>query len=83
MTLSMVHNAGKLDALPQPPRGTWIPLSTEDTAFSQTGLKTSSVIKAERIAVIEQSIVVRKLGSLTPAMMNEVKRAVKLALNLA
>jgi mRNA-degrading endonuclease toxin of MazEF toxin-antitoxin module len=40
------------------------------------------VIKAERIAVIEQSVVVRRLGSLTPAKMDEVKRAVKLALNL-
>lgn len=68
--------------LPQPPRETWIPLSTEDPAFSETGLKTSSVIKAERIAVIEQSIVVRKLDSLTPAKMDEVKRAVKLSLNL-
>jgi mRNA interferase MazF len=74
---------GIFSGLPQPPRGTWIPLSTDDPAFSQTGLKTSSVIKAERIAVIEQSIVVRKLGSLPPAIMDEVKRAVKLALNLA
>jgi hypothetical protein len=41
------------------------------------------VIKAGRIAVIEQSIVVRKLGALTTARVNEVKSAVKLALNLA
>jgi len=68
---------------PQPARGTWISLNTQDPVFSQTGLKTSSVIKAERIAVIEQSIVVRKVGSLPPAKMDEVKRAVKLALNLA
>jgi len=68
---------------PQPARGTWISLNTQDPVFSQTGLKTSSVIKAERIAVIERSIVVRKVGSLTPAKMDEVKRAVKLALNLA
>jgi len=74
---------GIFSGLPQPPRETWIPLSTEDPAFSHTGLKTSSLIKAERIAVIEQSVVVRKLGSLTPAKMDEVKRAVKLALNLA
>ena len=40
------------------------------------------MMKAERIAVIEQSVVVRKLGSLAPAQMAEVKKAVKLALNL-
>ncbi len=73
---------GIFSGLPQPPRETWIPLSTENRVFSQTGLKTSSVIKAERIAVIDQSIVVRKLGSLPPAKMNEVKRAVRLALHL-
>jgi len=73
---------GIFSGLPHPPRETWIPLSTEDPVFSRTGLKTNSVIKAERIAVIEQSIVVRKLGSVAPAKMDEVKRAVKLALNL-
>jgi mRNA interferase MazF len=67
---------------PQALRETWIPLSTEDPAFSHTGLKTNSVIKVERIAVIEQSIVLRKLGSLTAVKMDEVKRAVKLSLNL-
>jgi len=40
------------------------------------------VVKAERIAVIEQSVVVRKLGSLPRSQMEEIKKAVKLALNL-
>jgi mRNA interferase MazF len=66
----------------QPLRATWISLSSQDPAFSQTGLKTTSVIKAERIAVIEQSLVVRRLGSLPPAQMERVKQAVKLTLNL-
>jgi mRNA interferase MazF len=73
---------GIFSSFPQPPRKTWILLSSQDPAFSQTGLKTSSVIKAERIAVIEQSVLVRKLGSLPSSQMEEVKRAVKLALNL-
>jgi mRNA interferase MazF len=67
---------------PQPPRETWISLNSQDPTFSQTGLKTTSVIKAERIAVIEQSIVVRKLGSLPPSHMEQLKKAVKLSLNL-
>jgi len=73
---------GIFSSFPQPPRETWILLSSQDPAFPQTGLKTNSVIKAERIAVIEQSVLVRKLGSLSPSQMKEVKRAVKLALNL-
>jgi len=32
---------GIFSGLPQPPRETWIPLSTEDPVFSETGLKTS------------------------------------------
>lgn len=43
----------------QPARETWIVLSTEDPEFSATGLKTASVIKAERLAVIERSLVIR------------------------
>jgi mRNA interferase MazF len=66
----------------QPSQHTWITLSAEDRVFSETGLRTTSVIKAERIAVIEQSVVVRKLGTLSSSHMEQVKRAVKLALNL-
>jgi len=73
---------GIFSGSPQPSRETWIPLGSRDPTFSQIGLKTSSVIKAERIAVIEQSVIVRKLGSLSPLQMAEVKKAVKVALNL-
>lgn len=67
---------------PQPPQPTWIVLSSQERTFSETGLKITSVIKAERIAVIEQSVVVRKLGSLSTSQMEKVKAAVKLALHL-
>ena len=73
---------GIFSSFPQPPRETWISLTREDPTFPQTGLKASSVIKAERIAVIERSVVVRKLGSLPSLHMEELKRAVKLSLNL-
>ena len=49
----------------QPPQPTWVVLSSQDPNFSGTGLKTTSVIKAERIAVIEKSVIVQKLGSLS------------------
>ncbi len=68
---------GIFTGFPHPPRETWVLLSSQDPAFSQTGLRTSSVIKAERIAVIEQSVVVRKLGSLPRSQIEKVKKAVK------
>ncbi len=67
---------------PQPSQPTWIVLSSRDRNFPETGLKTTSLIKAERIAVIEKSVIVRKLGSLSSSQMEKVKTAVKLALNL-
>jgi len=67
---------------PQPSQPTWIVLSSRDRNFPETGLKTTSLIKAERIAVIEKSIIVRKLGSLSTSQMEKVKTAVKLALSL-
>lgn len=66
----------------QPARETWIVLSPEDPEFSATGLRTASMIKAERIAVIERSIVIRKLGSLSTSQMENLRRAVRVALNL-
>ena len=73
---------GVFSSPPQIPEPTWISLGSEDPTFPQTGLRASSVIKAERIAVVEQSVVVRKLGSLTSSQMDALTRAVKLALNL-
>ena len=73
---------GVFSSLPQTRELTWIPLRDGDPTFSQTGLRTASVIKAERIAVVEQSVVVRKLGSLASSQMDALRRAVKLALNL-
>src|SRR3972149_4423833 len=62
---------------PHASRPTWIALSDPDPAFPQTGLKVSSVIKPERIAVIEQSVVVRKLGSLSPSQLDQLKSALR------
>ncbi len=74
---------GIFSAPQQRTQETWVVLSTQDPNFSSTGLKTTSVIKGERIAVIERSVVVRKLGSLTTPQMEQVKRAVMVALRLA
>ena len=73
---------GIFSSPPRIPEPTWISLGSDDPTFPQTGLRASSIIKAERIAVVGQSVVVRKLGALTSAQMNALTIAVKLALNL-
>jgi len=73
---------GIFSSPPQASQQTWIILNSNDPNFSETGLKTTSVVKAERVAVIEQSVVARKLERLSPSQMEKIKRAVKLALNL-
>ena len=57
-------------------------LGTDDPAFGGTGLKITSVVKAERIAVVARAVVVRRLGSLSRHQMEAVRGAVKLALRL-
>jgi len=65
-----------------PAKETWVVLSTDDPAFAGTGLRITSVVKAERIAVVARSIVGRRLGSLSGRQMDAVRHAVKLALRL-
>ena len=67
---------------PQPLQGTWLVLSDQDPHFAATGLKITSVVKAERIAVIEQSLVVRRIGILSAAQFQRLKEAVKRSLQL-
>jgi mRNA interferase MazF len=73
---------GIFSAAPSASRPTWITLISEHPEFEQTGLRGSSVVKAERIAVIERSVFVRKLGSLSDERMVALRNAVKVALNL-
>ena len=73
---------GIFSSPPPPFKRTWIVLNSKDRHFAETGLKITSVIKAERIAVIEQSVVARRLGALSASQMKKIQKAVKLALNL-
>ncbi len=43
---------GVFSSLTQPIQSTWLVLSDQDPGFAATGLRTTSVVKAERIAVI-------------------------------
>ena len=59
-------------------------LCVEETApwFIQTGLKKTSVIKTEKIAVIHKSLVKKKIGSLPDAELTLVKEKLHKTLNL-
>ena len=56
----------------------------EETApwFIQTGLKKTSVIKTEKIAVIHKSLVKKKIGSLPDDELIPVKEKIRKTLNL-
>ncbi len=73
---------GVFSTLPPTIQSTWLVLSQQDPDFAETGLKATSVVKAERIAVIEQSLIVRKLGALSPAHFQRLKDVVKRSLAL-
>lgn len=64
-------------------RSTWVQLPDTDADFARTGLKRSSLLKAEKIAVIHRSVLVRKLGTLSPRLLKQVEPALKRALRLS
>ena len=74
--------AGIFSLRPGPTKPIWVPVRTGDPGFEQTGLKADSVIKGERIAVVEQSVVVRSIGRLSESTMITVRNAIRIALNL-
>ena len=61
---------------------TWVLISERHPKFSQIGLKKDSLLKAEKIAVVHESILQRKLGVLPRDIMAQVEKALKMALLL-
>ncbi len=61
-------------------RETWVEISEHTTTFSQTGLKRPSFIKTEKIAVVHETILLKKVGSLPAEIMEKVARSLKTAL---
>jgi len=66
-----------------PPRKTWLLIDESDTAFGQTGLKKTSLLKAEKIAIVHETVFQRKLGKLSQAYMTQAEEALKKALLLS
>ena len=51
-----------------------IVISTTDRDFAATGLKTDSLIRSSRLAVVGDDIFEGRLGSLTPAKLQEIRK---------
>ena len=71
---------GIFSRVPPSLRATWVLVDGQSATFGQTGLKKSSILKAEKIAVIHESIFRRRLGNLPPDLMSSAHAALKKAL---
>ena len=60
----------------------WVLMADSHPEFSQTGLNKSSVIRADKIATVHQSIFQKHLGILPLDQIQSVETALKRALNL-
>jgi len=62
--------------------GTWVRIESSHPGFKDTGLKTTSVLRAEKLAVVHESVFQRKLGMLPADLRARVRDALKKALLL-
>lgn len=67
---------------PGPPRKTWVLIEEQREDFDQTGLAKTSLVKAEKLATIHCSVLQRKLGRLSPGLLESVGAALKIALRI-
>lgn len=63
-------------------RQSWVLISDTHPEFSQTGLKKTSLIRADKIATVNESVFERKLGVLPLDIQALVDAAIKNALNI-
>jgi len=63
-------------------RKTWLLIEEQHPAFQQIGLKKTSLIKAEKIAIVHKSVFQKKLGILPTDLMLRVEQALKRALHI-
>lgn len=63
-------------------RETWVLISENDPDFKETGLKKSSLIRADKIATVSQLVFKKKLGKLSSDLLKKVNLALSKAFNL-
>jgi mRNA interferase MazF len=73
---------GIFSRIPQTLLDTWVLIRDQHAEFADTGLKKSSILRAEKIAVIHESVLHRKLGEMPANLISEVEEALKRALTL-
>ena len=64
-------------------QNSWVLIQDSNAQFPQTGLKKTSLIRADKIATVSTSVFQRKLGDLSTDLLTEVQKALKIALNIA
>jgi len=62
---------------------TSILLANTDPDFQQTGLKTDSVIRLDKLATIERRLITRRLGKLGQSKLSSVDKALLVALHIS
>ena len=63
-------------------KNSWVLIKDSNSQFPQTGLKKTSLIRADKIATVSKLVFQRKLGGLGADLLLEVQEALKIALNL-
>ncbi|HYO50118.1 MAG TPA: type II toxin-antitoxin system PemK/MazF family toxin [Chloroflexia bacterium] len=63
--------------------GIWVLIEDQHPAFVETGLKKTSLLRAEKIAVVHESVFQRQLGVLPSDLLLQVQEALKKALLLS
>lgn len=61
---------------------TWVLVSDKDKSFERTGLKKTSLIRADKIATVNEAVFQRKLGNLLPELVEPVNSALRKSLDL-
>ena len=71
---------------PLPPQADCLPcemIHPIPSNFSRIGLKKTSVLKAEKIAIVHESVFQKRIGSFPTNMMVQVEEALKKALRIS
>jgi len=73
---------GIFSRVPEELQESWIKIDELDKKFNQTGLKKTSIIKTEKIAVVHQSLIRKEIGYVSPEFMEKVKQTLRKTLGL-
>jgi mRNA-degrading endonuclease toxin of MazEF toxin-antitoxin module len=65
---------GLFSKIPDEFRDSWIKIDEVGPNFSVTGLKKTSIIKTEKIAVIHRSLIRKEIGHLSQELLQRVKK---------